>query len=98
VLEHAPAALETSTATFYVAAALHPAARGLALPAAALARAAAACGRALAPDGTYTGVTADVLPSWDLRTYEHCPTEPSPWAQGTAVRAFAALAGAHQPG
>jgi len=98
VLEHAPAALETSTATFYVAAALHPAARGLALPAAALARAAAACGRALAADGTYTGVTADVLPGWDIRTYEHCPTEPSPWAQGAAVRAFAALAGAHRPG
>lgn len=92
VLDHAPAAIETSTATFYVAAVLHPAARGLALPPATLARAAAACGRALAADGTYTGVTADVLPSWDIRTYEHCPTEPSPWAQGAALRAFAALA------
>ena len=95
VLDHAPSAIETSTATFYVAAALHPAARGLALPAAPLAQAAAACRRALAPDGTYTGVTADVLPSWDIRTYEHCPTEPSPWAQGAALRAFAALARAH---
>ena len=43
-------------------------------------------------DGTYTGVTTDVLPSWDITTYENCPTEPSPWAQGAAVRAFAALA------
>ncbi|MEY2524913.1 MAG: hypothetical protein QOJ66_3478, partial [Ilumatobacteraceae bacterium] len=32
------------------------------------------------------------LPSWDITTYENCPTEPSPWAQGAAVRAFAALA------
>jgi len=52
----------------------------------------AACHRALAADGTYTGVTADVLPSWDISTYERCPIEPSPWAQGAAVRAFAALA------
>ncbi len=93
VLDHPPAGSETSTASFYVAAALHPAARGLvALPAEVLARAASACSRALADDGTYTGVTTDVLPSWDITTYEHCPTEPSPWAQGTAVRAFAALA------
>jgi unsaturated rhamnogalacturonyl hydrolase len=93
VLDHPPAGSETSTASFYVAAALHPAAQGLvALPAEVLARATAACERALAEDGTFTGVTTDVLPSWDITTYEHCPTEPSPWAQGTAVRAFAALA------
>jgi rhamnogalacturonyl hydrolase YesR len=55
-------------------------------------RARAACQRAVGDDGTYNGVTADVLPSWDIETYEHCPTEPSPWAQGSAVRAFAALA------
>ena len=93
VLDHPPAGSETSTASFYVAAALHPAAQGLvALPADVLARATSACQRALADDGTFTGVTTDVLPSWDITTYEHCPTEPSPWAQGTAVRAFAALA------
>jgi rhamnogalacturonyl hydrolase YesR len=93
VLDHPPAGSETSTASFYVAAALHPAAQGLvALPADVLARATQACERALADDGTFTGVTTDVLPSWDIATYEHCPTEPSPWAQGTAVRAFAALA------
>jgi rhamnogalacturonyl hydrolase YesR len=93
VLDHAPAGIETSTATFYVAAALHPATPGLvALPAEVLARATSACERALADDGTYTGVTTDVLPSWDVKTYENCPTEPSPWAQGAAVRAFAALA------
>jgi rhamnogalacturonyl hydrolase YesR len=94
VLDHPEAESETSTAAFYVAAALHPAARGLALPPTVLERAVGACLRALADDGTYTGVTADVLPSWDIKTYEHCPLEPSPWAQGAAVRAFAALAAA----
>jgi unsaturated rhamnogalacturonyl hydrolase len=92
VLGHAGGGSETSTAAFYVAAALHPAAKDLvALPAAVLDRAAAACRAALAPDGTFTGVTADVLPSWDIATYEHCPTEPSPWAQGAALRAFTAM-------
>ena len=93
VLDHAAAGTETSTAAFYVAAALHPAAAGLVpLPGHVLERATSACERAVAADGTFTGVTTDVLPSWDITTYEHCPTEPSPWAQGTAVRAFAALA------
>jgi unsaturated rhamnogalacturonyl hydrolase len=93
VLDHAPSGIETSTASFYVAAALHPATRRLVtLPPDVLERATAACVRALADDGTYTGVTTDVLPSWDITTYENCPTEPSPWAQGAAVRAFAALA------
>lgn len=93
VLDHPAAGSETSTAAFYVAAALHPAARGLvSLPAGVLQRATDACWRALDEDGTFTGVTADVLPSWDITTYEHCPTEPSPWAQGAALRAFAALA------
>jgi unsaturated rhamnogalacturonyl hydrolase len=93
VLDHPPADAETSAAAFYVASALHPAAHGLvALPSQALERATGACLRALADDGTYTGVTADVLPSWDIKAYEHCPTEPSAWAQGAAVRAFVALA------
>jgi Glycosyl Hydrolase Family 88 len=93
VLDHPAADSETSTAAFYVAAALHPAAQGLtSLPSQVLDRAAAAVRRALSDDGTYLGVTADVLPSWDIKTYEHCPSEPSPWAQGCAVRAFAALA------
>lgn len=93
VLDHPQADSETSTAAFYVAAALHHAARRLvSLPTEVLERAMGACRRALADDGTYTGVTCDVLPSWDVKTYEHCPTEPSAWAQGAATRAFAALA------
>jgi unsaturated rhamnogalacturonyl hydrolase len=92
VLDHAPAGIETSTASFYVAAALHPATAGMvSLPPDVLERATAACWRALADDGTFTGVTSDVLPSWDISTYENCPTEPSPWGQGAAIRAFAAL-------
>jgi rhamnogalacturonyl hydrolase YesR len=91
VLDHPEAESETSAAAFYIVAALHPAARGLALPLTVLERAVDACSRALADDGTYTGVTADVLPNWDIKTYEHCPTEPSAWAQGVALRAFAAL-------
>jgi unsaturated rhamnogalacturonyl hydrolase len=93
VLDHAPAGTETSTAAFYVAAALHPeTARIVTLPPDVLDRAVDACTAALDTDGTFTGVTTDVLPSWDITTYENCPTEPSPWAQGCAVRAFAALA------
>jgi unsaturated rhamnogalacturonyl hydrolase len=93
VLDHAPAGIETSTASFYVAAALHPATpRLVALPPDVLERATGACLRAVDDDGTYTGVTTDVLPSWDITTYENCPTEPSSWAQGAAVRAFGALA------
>ena len=97
VLYHTPAGVETSTASFYVAAALHPATESLvALPPHVLELATEACRTAVADDGTYTGVTTDVLPSWDITTYEHCPTEPSPWAQGAAVRAFAALTRAEQ--
>jgi len=93
VLDHPEADSETSTAAFFVAAALHPATAGLvALPGAVLERAKGACHRALSSDGTYTGVTEDVLPSWDIKSYKHAPTGPSPWAQGSAVRAFAALA------
>jgi hypothetical protein len=94
VLDHPPAGFETSTASFFVAGARHPAAGLVApVPDEALARARAACLRALAPDGTYEGVSADVLPSWDVATYEHPAAEPSPWAQGAGVRALLALAG-----
>jgi len=93
VLDHDQADTETSTAAFYVAAALHPTAQKLvSLPADVLRRAVEACHRALSDDGTYTGASTDVLPSWDIKTYEHCSTEPSAWAQGAALRAFAALA------
>jgi hypothetical protein len=98
VLDHPQADGETSTAAFFVAAALHPASQGLiAPPRGVLESATAACRRALSGDGTYTGVTQDVLPAWDITAYEHAPTGPSPWAQGCAVRAFAALARVNRP-
>ena len=93
VLDHPKADAETSTAAFFVAAALHPAADGLfSVPRGVLERAIGACHSAVSSDGTYTGATEDVLPSWDITAYEHASTGPSPWAQGAAVRAFAALA------
>jgi unsaturated rhamnogalacturonyl hydrolase len=93
VLGHPEAGSETSTAAFYVAAALHPSAKSLVSPPPlVLERAIGACRRAVDPDGTYTGTTADIVPSWDVKTYENCLTEPSAWAQGACVRAFAALA------
>lgn len=93
LLGHPGSRAETSTAAFYVAACHHPAAQRLAaaLPADVLKRAEQACVAALAPDGTFTGVSSDVLPSWDMTSYERFSIEPSPWAQGCGVRAFAAL-------
>jgi unsaturated rhamnogalacturonyl hydrolase len=92
VLGHPASASETSTAAFYVAACQHPAARDLAaLPASVLKRAEQVCVAALAHDGTFVGVSSDVLPSWDITSYERFSIEPSPWAQGCGVRAFAAL-------
>ena len=44
--------------------------------------------------GVFRGVSADVLPRWDPGTYERFQAEPSPWGQGVALRALAALAGA----
>ena len=43
--------------------------------------------------GVFRGVSADVLPRWDPGTYERFQAEPSPWGQGVALRALAALAG-----
>ncbi len=84
---------ETSTASFYVAACLHASAARLQQPSPQiLQRAVQACRRALRSDGTYEGVSSDVLPAWDRATYWNFRIEPSPWAQGAAVRAFAALA------
>ena len=54
----------------------------------------AAMMQAVIADGTYSGVSADVLPTWDLASYERFPVEPSPWGQGAALRALVALAAA----
>ncbi|MGD0984006.1 MAG: glycoside hydrolase family 88 protein [Acidimicrobiales bacterium] len=84
---------ETSTAAFFVAAALHPQAAVVGVPSRAKVEAAtAAMLRAVTADGTYSGVSADVLPTWDFASYERFPVEPSPWGQGAALRALVALA------
>lgn len=99
VLGDPEASEETSTAAFFVAGALHP--RAATLGAASQAKIQAATQamlRAIAPDGTYTGVSADILPSWDLTSYERFPVEPSPWGQGAALRALVALHAANKGG
>jgi hypothetical protein len=84
---------ETSTAAFFVAAALHPQAAAVGVPVRSKLEAArAAMMQAVTADGTYAGVSADVLPTWDLANYERFPVEPSPWGQGAALRALVALA------
>ncbi len=86
---------ETSTAAFFVAAALHPQAPAVGVPARTKVEAAgAAMMQAVTADGTYSGASADVLPTWDLANYERFLVEPSPWGQGAALRALAALSAA----
>ncbi len=81
---------ESSVAALFVAAAGHPAAPTV--DAAAVARARAAVLGSLDPGGVYLGVSADVLPDWDPRSYESFRVEASPWGQGAALRALAAMA------
>lgn len=86
VLHHPPASYETSTAAFYIAAALHPRAKNLVQASEnVLERAANAVLQSFDAAGTYQGTSADVLPSWDITTYEHPRVEPSPWAQGAGM-------------
>jgi rhamnogalacturonyl hydrolase YesR len=99
VLSDPQAAEETSTAAFFVAAALHPEAELVGIPSRNKVEAAiAAVLEAVGADGTYDGVSADVLPVWDLASYERFPVEPSPWGQGAALRALAALVAAQSLG
>jgi hypothetical protein len=86
---------ETSTAAFFVAGALHPEVAVVGIPSRAkIESATAAVMQAFAADGTYGGVSADVLPTWDLASYERFRVEPSPWGQGAALRALVALTAA----
>ncbi len=91
VLGHDGAPSETSTAAFFTAAALHPEAPPGAW-AGAVGRSMRACLAAVDEEGTYRGVSADVLPSWALGDYLSVAVEPSPWGQGSALRALAAAA------
>jgi hypothetical protein len=92
VLHEARAPEESSTAAFFVAGALHPRAPGLAGELAAQIEAAAAAVRgSITAAGIYGGVSGDVLPSWRRSDYLKFSTVPSPWGQGVALRALAAL-------
>ena len=81
---------ESSVAAFFVAAALHPEATWPS-DGSGLVAAQGALLQSLGADGTYRGVSADVLPTWDPVRYERFDVEPSPWGQGAALRALAAM-------
>ncbi|TAM71126.1 MAG: hypothetical protein EPN48_02675 [Microbacteriaceae bacterium] len=83
---------ETSTAAFFVAGALHPRAREhWQAPDSVLDRAMAAVERSVDESGIAHGVSADMLPEWARLPYQVFRCEPSPWGQGAALRAAAAI-------
>lgn len=90
-----PVPQETSTAAFFVAGAWHPAVPAV-ISDNTVRRSLRACLAAVDRDGAYTGVSADVLPSWEISDYLSFRVEPSPWGQGAALRALAVSA-AHEP-
>jgi unsaturated rhamnogalacturonyl hydrolase len=83
---------ESSVAAFFVAGALHPQAKDLSVPKESIEAAVAAVLGSIDEDGFLLGVSADVFPDWDPAAYEQFSVEPSPWGQGAALRALAALA------
>lgn len=92
VLGEKRAATETSTAAFFVAAALHPALpASSAPPFEVLDRASSAVLAAVGNDGSYHGVSHDTHARWELDPYLHPQTRASPWGQGAALRALVAL-------
>lgn len=92
VLGDTAAATETSTSAFYVAGALRAQSLGLGeAPRVVLDHAVDAVLRCVDKDGIACGVSADVLPQWDRSAYRQFACEPSPWGQGAALRAIAAL-------
>jgi len=92
VLDDDLAASETSTAAFFVAAALHPRVRSFwTAPTAVLHGAIGAVLDSCDPSGLVTGVSSDILPAWEIDGYREFTCEPSPWGQGAALRALAAL-------
>lgn len=86
--------VESSVAAFFVAAATHPQAASLAVPRESIEAAVRAVQESIDADGVVRGVSADVFPDWNSATYESFSVEPSPWGQGAALRALAALAAA----
>ncbi len=81
---------ESSVAAFFVAAQLHPETTWP-TDSRLVAAAQDALLSSIAADGTYRGVSADVLPDWNPLSYERFEVEPSPWGQGVALRALGAM-------
>lgn len=83
---------ETSTAAFFTIAASHPqAVRCWQPPLQAIKAADEAVRNAIDADGVAQGVSADILPDWNPASYRTFAFEPSPWGQGAALRALAAI-------
>jgi rhamnogalacturonyl hydrolase YesR len=91
VLGDLAARTETSTAAFFVAAALHPQAADAEVDPAALERAIGAVLGCIGADGTVRGVSADTHASWDPAAYRNPVHRPSPWGQGATLRALEAI-------
>ena len=92
VLGQKDAATETSTAAFFVAAALHPALPASSVPPSEVVHLASSAVLAVVgDDGVYRGVSHDTHARWELDLYLHPQTRASPWGQGSALRALVAL-------
>ncbi|HET8614688.1 MAG TPA: glycoside hydrolase family 88 protein [Actinomycetales bacterium] len=92
VLDDELAPQETSTAAFFVAGARHARLTGVwTAPTEVLAKAEDAVMASIAVDGLVTGVSADILPAWEINGYRAFGCEPSPWAQGAGLRALAVM-------
>jgi hypothetical protein len=92
VLDDELAAAETSTAAFFVAAADDPRTRRFwTAPSQVLRSAEGAVLESCGPTGLVSGVSSDILPSWEIAGYREFTCEPSPWAQGAALRSLAVL-------
>lgn len=95
VLDDELAPEETSTAAFFVAAARHARLNDVWTPPRdVLAKAEDAVMASIADDGLVTGVSADILPAWEIQGYRTFGCEPSPWAQGAGLRALAVMSDA----
>lgn len=92
VLADADAEMETSTAAFFVAAALHEQASDMEVDPGIVHKAARAVLDQVDETGTYCGVSADTHVAWSAAAYRRPPARPSPWGQGAALRSLASLA------
>ncbi|WP_249019154.1 glycoside hydrolase family 88 protein [Conexibacter sp. S30A1] len=91
VLGDASAEPESSTAAFFVAAALHECTPAETVDSATLQRAIDAVVGSIDRHGVFVGVSADTHAAWCIDNYRNPPLRPSPWGQGAALRALDAV-------